>query len=58
MEVLIDVNSPTATKITDKVLQVATNELAEVNSQLAAFFDEDGIQKTMCRNIVQHPEND
>lgn len=43
MEVIKDVNSPTATKITDKVLQVATNELAEASSQLAAFFDEDGI---------------
>lgn len=52
MEDIMGVNSLTATKISDKILQVATNELSEVNSQLAAFFDEEGIQKSMCRNIV------
>lgn len=42
-------------RISDEILKTATHELSEPKMQLTSFFDEEGVQNSMCRDLVQHP---
>lgn len=39
----------------DEILRTSTHELCEPSMDLAPFYDEDGVQITQARDIVQHP---